>query len=483
VEGHGVTVRPDESVALEPNRPAEQPGFLRKLDVFREHSVGWATPCPDMHASDGFAVLIRRDEKLGRCRVECVDAVDGDACANERDLIRLLGLGEAELAIGTREEGSWTPRSLIDLDANPPEPPTIGGLLYPAKRTLLSGETESLKTWLGLILAKAEMDIGLPVAWVDLDAMGSAALLERLRALGVTDEKIDSLFAYYEPAERLIDDVLTEVCDDIATRGNRLFVIDAFNPMLSLHGLDPSSTPDIETFWREVATPITVAGAAPTLLDHVTKNPDSRGKYSYGSERKASGATVHIGFKLLDAFARGATGRALLTTHKDRPGYLPRPVIGQLVLESDGELVTYTLKPDRSHAGDKFRPTNLMEKVSTSLAAQDKPVPRGEIETGVTGSNPAIRTAIDVLIEEGYARQTDGPHGAKLVEHVRRYREADDQFEPTESSSSQPRPNLVLELVSKPSRDLVPSSPLRRTRTRTRIDLVQSTSSPSLTAG
>jgi hypothetical protein len=25
---------------------------------------------------------------------------------------------------------------------------------------------------------------------------------------------------------------------------------------LSLHGLDPSSTPDIETFWREIADPI-----------------------------------------------------------------------------------------------------------------------------------------------------------------------------------------------------------------------------------
>ena len=33
--------------------------------------------------------------------------------------------------------------------------PFLGG-----KRTLLSGETESLKTWLALILAKAETDAG-----------------------------------------------------------------------------------------------------------------------------------------------------------------------------------------------------------------------------------------------------------------------------------------------------------------------------------
>ena len=116
------------------------------------------------------------------------------------------------------------------------------------------------------------MDAGYSVAWADLDAMGAAELLSRLRALGVDDDVIDQRFLYYEPAERLVDDVLEDVTADISERAIRLFVVDAFNPMLSLHGLDPNSTPDIETFWREVADPICRAGAAPTLLDHVAKN-------------------------------------------------------------------------------------------------------------------------------------------------------------------------------------------------------------------
>ena len=41
---------------------------------------------------------------------------------------------------------SRQPIDLVAAAADPPEPPTIGGLLYPGKRTLLSGETESLKT-------------------------------------------------------------------------------------------------------------------------------------------------------------------------------------------------------------------------------------------------------------------------------------------------------------------------------------------------
>ena len=62
---------------------------------------------------------------------------------------------------------TWRPANLVQLAANPPEPPSIGGLLYPGLRTVLSGETESMKTWLALILAKAEIEAGFPVVWVD----------------------------------------------------------------------------------------------------------------------------------------------------------------------------------------------------------------------------------------------------------------------------------------------------------------------------
>ena len=110
---------------------------------------------------------------------------------------------------------TWNPASVIQLAANPPAPPTIGGVLYPGKRTLISGESESLKTWFALILAKAEMDAGYPVAWADLDAMGSGELLARLQALGVADDVIDNRFLYYEPAERLINDVLEDVSGEV----------------------------------------------------------------------------------------------------------------------------------------------------------------------------------------------------------------------------------------------------------------------------
>jgi hypothetical protein len=343
---------------------------------------------------------------------------------------------------------SWQPQSLIELEARPPEPPAIGGLLYPGRRTLLSGETESLKTWAALILAKAEMEIDLPVAWADLDAMGADELLDRLRALGVEDNRIDRLFRYYEPSERLAGDRLTEVCDVICADGVRLFIIDAFNTMLGLHGLDPSSTPDVEAFWREIADPLTKVGAAPTLLDHVVKNPDSRGKYAYGSERKASGAIVHIGFRTLEPLTRGGTGRTLLTTHKDRPGYLPRPRIGRLVLDSDGERISYEIEADRSRDGNKFRPTFLMERISRTLEVQADPVSQTWVERNVTGKADGLRVALTCLIDEGYVakEQTDR---AWRLSFARPYREDDDPVLKWEDeTASTPRPPHVPDLTS-----------------------------------
>lgn len=321
---------------------------------------------------------------------------------------------------------SWTPNSLIQLAQNPPAPPTIGGILYPGKRTLLSGETESLKTWLALILAKAEMNIEQTVAWVDLDDMGAGAILHRLRALHIPDQTIHDHFQYYQPDQRLKDQALTDVVMRLTVTGVRLMVIDAFTPALALHGLDPGNSIDIETFWREIADPIAQTGACPCVLDHVVKNADQRGKYATGSERKASGATVHIGARQLVPFGIGRTGSSLLTTHKDRPGYLPRPTIAILELASDGENVTHQFLPDHSHDGGTFRPTILMERISQTLETTDEPVSQTWIEANVSGNTKAKRAALQHLTEGGYLNLTAGPRNTRLYTSHNPYREAAD---------------------------------------------------------
>jgi hypothetical protein len=375
---------------------------------------------------------------------------------------------------------SWSPQNLVAVASAPPEPPTIGGLLYPGKRTLLSGETESLKTWAALVLAKAETDASHTVAWADLDAMGAAELLSRLRALGVSDDVIAEQFLYFEPSERLVGDLLTDVLDEIREHRVRLFVIDAFNPMLSLHGLDPNNTSDVETFWRETATPITETGAAPVLIDHVVKNSESRGKYAIGSERKASGAIVHIGFKIVQPFSRGGTGKTVLTTHKDRPGFLPRPSIGTLTLDSDSDRITYRLEADRAHVGGSFRPTRLMEKISDYIASRDEPPSKNDVEKSVSGNNDGKRTAVNALITEGYVMQIDGPRGSKLLVSISPYSESDDDVARVPTSPNDLAQTPPPTLVSSPSATSPPRPSPKRGEDENEHDLAQP-SSPALT--
>lgn len=383
-----------------------------------------------------------------------------DELANLDDYRDIPRTAEAAAAIVEREatDHSWRPISLIERAANPPEPPSIGGLLYPGKRTVLSGETESMKTWLALILCKAELDEGLTVGWVDLDAMGPAAMLERLRLLGVDDDAISERFLYFEPSESLDHDKLAELVEAVTTRAIRLFVIDAFNPILQLHAKDPNVTGDIEWFWRAIADPIANAGAAPVLLDHVVKNSENRGKYAYGSERKASGSIVHIGFRLLEPLTKGGRGRTLLSVHKDRPGYLPRPSIGRLVLESDGSSISYRLEPDEL-AGEEGRHTIYMQRVSEAIEkwSNGEPVSRKWIEENVDGKADVIRKATDELVEDGYLRrQVKGDRGALLHTKIRPYTPP----APGANATSSPhRPDLVPNLRSSPTSSLVP--PLR----------------------
>jgi hypothetical protein len=304
-----------------------------------------------------------------------------------------------------------------------------------------------MKTWLALILCKAELDIGLPVCWVDLDAMGPGAMLERLQLLGVTDEQIGD-FLYYEPSGQLTATPKTDLTATIAARGIRLCVIDAFNPILSMHALDPNSVTDVEQFWTHIADPICRAGAAPVLLDHVVKNADNRGKYSAGSERKASGSIVHLGFRSLELLRQGGTGRSVLSVHKDRPGYLQRPDVGRLILDATttGQ-ITYRIDPDKSHEQDgTFRPTALMEKVSRQLDRETAPLSTKQIEDIKLGKADYVRKALVALAEDGYILRSDGPHGANLYAHIRAFREAD---QPTPTSSSRPRPDVVPDLTSR----------------------------------
>jgi hypothetical protein len=308
------------------------------------------------------------------------------------------------------ETHSWRPVDLVASGLQPTEPPSIGNLVYPGLRHLVSGEPEACKTWIALVLCAEEILAGRTALWLDFE-MGRRQMYERLTALGLVDEQIQHGFVYLEPDEPLRDDLRAEFEAQVAVTQPSLAVIDSNTPAHGLHDLDPIKGTDVEAFQRILVAPLRAHGAAVLQLDHLTKSKENRGRYAIGSERKLSVCDVHLTLETIGSpFARGRTSRIKIGVHKDRPGHLPRPKAVELELRSDGTRVTWKWHPmDATQSDTGWRPTIYMERVSLYLEGLTQPVPRETVVRDVTGRAIYIRPAIDCLINEHYiTRDNDG---------------------------------------------------------------------------
>jgi hypothetical protein len=318
---------------------------------------------------------------------------------------------------------SWLPVDLADRVANPPAPPDLLDLLYAGKNHVLSGESEAMKTWLAVVAAVEELNAGRGVYWVDGDDVGLDDILERLYAFGIDETAAAERFKYALPDEPLDAARAADVVARLRVLGCRLVVLDGFNPLLTLHGLDPDRGTDVERFYR-LLDPLKRLPAAVVLTDNVVKNKESRGKFSIGSERKHSKADVHLGMTTISPLVRGGTGKARIAVHKDRPGHLTRPSAGAFEVDAAGGTYHWTIRPDESHRADgAFRPTGYMEKASRYIERQSEPPSRNQIETNISGKAVHKRAAIDCLIEEGYAVEFTGARSSRLVQSTRPFRE------------------------------------------------------------
>jgi len=213
------------------------------------------------------------------------------------------------------------------------------GLFYPGKVHTVSGESESLKTWLVLIAAKQVIDRGGHVLLIDFEDDASS-VVGRLLALRCEPAAIVQFFHYVSPEEG--PDAWFRELDlpALLAPGPRLAVLDGVTEAMTLLGLDPDrGNADVARFIKKIPRPITDAGPGTVLIDHVSKSKETRGRYALGGVHKlnvVNGAAYTV--ELKQDFGRGRTGRARLSIAKDRPGrvreHCPGKVAADLVLES-----------------------------------------------------------------------------------------------------------------------------------------------------
>lgn len=350
----------------------------------------------------------------------------------------------------TTSEASWAPIDLgpyLDGTVCPVVPtllPRTDGvcLIYPGLTHSLHGESESGKSWVAQAEAARILADGGRVLFLDFES-DAGAIVERLRLLGADDRAVVERFAYVHPEVDPRNPNEAPTFEAMLTQRFDLAVLDGVTDAVGLFGLE-SRDNDALTLWARFL-PKRIAdetGAAVVMVDHVTKDAESRGRFAIGGQAKLAtitGAAYTV--ETSQPLGRGLRGVIVLRVAKDRPGYVRghsgrqrasdrTQEAARIIVDSTDDVVVVTVEPptgDTADAGGTFRPTTLMERISEALEVSTRgPLSFRQLDDVVHGKADAKRGAIRILAVEGHVTVKPGPRGANMHELVKPYRQAED---------------------------------------------------------
>lgn len=368
------------------------------------------------------------------------------------------------------QPSSWAPVDMAAaLDNENDLTPTIlarsdgAHLFYPGKVHSVHGESESGKTWLALCAAAECLNAGKSVLFVDFED-DAVSVGKRLLLLGVPQAVVvdAALFGYVRPEVEPKDGDELNAFGDLLSRQFTLAVIDGVTESMDLFGLSGKDNDDIATWHRKLPKAISRAtGAAVVCVDHVTKDPGTRGRFALGGQHKMAGLDGAAFIIEPDKpFARGLAGEASVRVGKDRPGCLRglggrwrksdrTQLVATFGLDSTAPAgITWTLDApldmnaaghidNSATGGPPARPKWCMEHVSRyweMTTDLEKRSTRQTVDalytlhkaTGSKIGRDTWRHAVDVLVTEGYATWVAGKRNSHLHTSLRPYREATD---------------------------------------------------------
>jgi AAA domain-containing protein len=292
-------------------------------------------------------------------------------------------------------------------------------LLYAGLTHSLHGESESGKSWVAQAEAARCLQEGQEVLYVDFES-DAASIVERMLLLGVSKADIAQHLDYRSPEASPTAAHEIDAWRDMLSCTCVLAVIDGVTDAMGLFGAKTADNDEISRFMRVFPKQLARrTGAAVVMIDHVTKNAETRGRFAIGGQSKMASLTgAGYVVDVVQGLGKGLRGILTLRVAKDRPGSV-RGKSGfmrktdrtqesaRFILDSTGPQLIASLEPWAGADGSEkpaFRPTHLMERASRFI--EDSPgVGKNAIERGVTGNNDALRVAIDVLVEEGYVRR------------------------------------------------------------------------------
>ncbi|ABS06160.1 AAA family ATPase [Kineococcus radiotolerans] len=330
------------------------------------------------------------------------------------------------------------------------------GLLYAGRVHSLAGEPESGKSLLAQAEVARVLAAGGSAVYIDgEDTPGN--VVARLLAMGAPAEVLTGeRFRYVRP--EVSPGVLSEAqaWQQLLAQPVDMVVIDGVTEFLGLAGASSKDGDDVTAWMRGVPRRIArETGAAVVLIDHVTKDRDTRGRWAIGSQAKLAACDAAYIVEPKLPLGRGMRGLVVVRVAKDRPGGV-RPhaampwrasdrtaeVARVSVDSSDGEAIRVVVDPPAvggesgeddgpgvGHSGGGSRLTGYMERLSKVLEASPEPLTTNLLtkDTDVMRGRPQYRSqALATLVAEGYVAATPGPGRSQLHRSVRSYREAQD---------------------------------------------------------
>lgn len=386
------------------------------------------------------------------------------------------------------DQSSWQPVDLAHImsgEYRPTAPDLLERadgqhLAYMGKINSLFGESGSGKTWVALLACAQAIWAGNGAVFIDLED-SPTSVAERMLLLGVTRDELFTRFAYIRPTDPSahgVVDELAHVETAIAAVGATVVVIDSLGEAMSLDAVKPNEDDAVAWWHMRVARRIAALGPAVILLDHIVKSREAPELFAIGSQRKRAAIDGHaMRVDTLEPFSRDKGGKLKLTSAKDRHGMFSRgQVVGEMTFSASPNGLDAHLVPPigRTADGAVFRPTTQMERISRWLESHYGAWSQNEIEKNVSGKGAAKRTALQLLVDDGYVVQEAAQRGHHY-RSAKPYREEFDgpeTGEPTDQTGTAshrvpPRPTASRDAVPTPENDRVPRVPdPRKTGTR-----------------
>jgi hypothetical protein len=319
------------------------------------------------------------------------------------------------------DESSWKPIALKDYFDGLFQMPTAtilkrsdgAGLIYPGKVHSFYGESESGKSWIAQIATAELLKIDKKVIYIDFES-DPIDIVNRLKTLGVSRANLLQYFSYIRPdGPRDVNDPYWQ--DILEPNRSDLVIIDGVTEALTMWGGQTKDNDEITRWMRVFPRTVSKAsGAAVVLIDHITKNAETRGRFAIGGQSKL--ATIDGAAYLcepIELLAPGKIGTIALRVTKDRIGDVRSkagPQKGKdrmqdaaiFTIDSTRQQMEYVigvpLREDEAEANKEFK---KLKEVAEFIHNHPGST-RRMVQDGVAGSKESIGGIIGDLVAGGW---------------------------------------------------------------------------------